>query len=94
MVALLTAACVALTWHSLRLKRDVYPLALVAAVFVVISSNLIVKLFGRRFELDGILLLGLWIIGTSTVAGLVLMRYVRSWHNTNNTANSANKLPQ
>jgi uncharacterized membrane protein len=79
LLLILVLTCAALTWHTLMQKRDVYPLALVAAVSIVISTALIIQLFARSSDFGVIFIIGFWIIGTSTVAGILLMRYVRVW---------------
>ncbi len=73
-------SCAALAWHTLKLKRDAYPLALIAASAIVISTAYIIRLTTRGADIGIIFLIGFWIIATSTVAGLVLMHYVRAWH--------------
>lgn len=80
LIIILAATCVALTWHTLNQKRDVYPLALVAAVSITISTALIIQIFGRGSDFGVIFVIGFWIIATSTAAGIILMRYVRAWH--------------
>lgn len=73
-------SCAALAWHTLKIKRDVYPLALIAACAIVVSTAYIIRLSSRSGDIGIIFLIGFWIIATSTVAGMVLMHYVRAWH--------------
>ena len=71
--------CGVVGFFTLRQKRDVFPLALIAAAAIVISTTFII----RHIVFDGFggaLLLAVWLIATSTMAGFVLMRYVRAWH--------------
>jgi hypothetical protein len=71
--------CGVVGFFTLRQKRDVFPLALIAAAAIVISTAFII----RRFvfgDFGGTFLIAVWLIGTSTTAGFVLMRYVRAWH--------------
>jgi uncharacterized membrane protein len=80
LLLILAVTCVALTWHTLKQKRDVYPLALIAAVSITISTALIIQIFSRSSDFGIIFFIGFWIIGTSTATGILLMRYVRAWH--------------
>ncbi len=69
---------------TLRQKRDVYPLALISASGIIISTNFLIKRF-LSFELGGIFLLAIWLIAVSTAAAFLLMRYVRAWRPVANT---------
>jgi Predicted membrane protein (DUF2157) len=73
------AVCVALAAFSLRQKRDVFPLALIAASVIVVSTTWVGKHLVAH-EIGGAFVIALWLIGTSTTAGFLLMRYVRAWH--------------
>jgi uncharacterized membrane protein len=73
--ALVSAVVVFIT---LRHKRDVYPLALVAGAWIVVSTAFLIKHLLPE-DLGGAFLLSVWLIAVSTAAGMVLMRYVRAW---------------
>ena len=73
--ALVSAVVVFIT---LRHRRDVYPLALVAGAWIVVSTAYIIKHLVPE-DLGGAFMLSVWLIAVSTVAGMVLMRYVRAW---------------
>lgn len=63
---------------TLKQRRDVFPLAIVAGSFIVISTAFIVK-FVSRPDIGTAIVIAAWLIGTSTAAAFVLMRYVREW---------------
>jgi uncharacterized membrane protein len=66
------------TVHALRRRTDVYPLAVVMGSFILVSLTWFAQLDG--FHDEGMLLmLALWLIGTSTVAGRVLTVLTRRW---------------
>jgi uncharacterized membrane protein len=63
---------------TLKQRRDVFPLAIVAGSFILISTVFIVKSIARP-DIGTAILIAAWLIGTSTAAAFVLMRYVREW---------------
>lgn len=63
---------------TLKQRRDVFPLAIVAGSFIVISTAFIIK-FVSRPDIGTAILIAAWLIGTSTATAFVLMRYVREW---------------
>jgi uncharacterized membrane protein len=64
--------------YAYRKRQDIYPLAVVAGSLIVIGTGIVIKLFDNANE--GVLLLSaLWLIGSSTVAGRVLLRLMRQW---------------
>lgn len=67
----------ALVLYAIRLKNDVFPLALTAASLIVLSTFA----FGAHttFDVGTALLLAVWLIVTSTVSGRVLMSLLRAW---------------
>jgi hypothetical protein len=68
----------AIAAYTLRQRRDVFPLALVAGCLIVLSTTAL----GRFLDFDEIgifFLLSLWLIASSTVSGHLLMRVVRAW---------------
>jgi uncharacterized membrane protein len=85
MLAMFVAACIMVALFAFRHKRDVYPLALIVASFLILSTSfIIVHLLSK--DLGGLFLLAMWLITASTTAGFVLMRYVRSWRGNNEVA--------
>lgn len=74
----LTGAMAATTVYSLRRRADVYPLAVVMGTFIIISLVWLAQLNGFHDE-GMLLLLALWLIGTSTAAGRVLTVLNRRW---------------
>jgi hypothetical protein len=70
-------ACAALVMFALRQKRDVFPLALVAGSFMLISTVYIGSHI--RKEIDGIFIIAVWLIAATTTLGFWLMRYVKAW---------------
>jgi hypothetical protein len=68
----------ATTVYAVRRRTDVYPLAVVMGAFIIISLVWLAQLNG--FDDEGMLLmLALWLIGTSTAAGRVLTVLNRRW---------------
>jgi hypothetical protein len=66
------------TVYTLRRRTDIYPLAVVMGSFIIISLIWFAQL--SRFDDAGMLLmLALWLIGTSTAAGRVLTVLNRRW---------------
>lgn len=80
-VLLFAAACTGVALACLRMKRDVFPMALVFGSWIAISTAFFIK----QTKFDGLgtfFLLALWLIATSGAAGFVLMRWVREWRAT------------
>jgi uncharacterized membrane protein len=74
-----TAICAVIAHLTLRERRDVFPIALMAASAIAISTTWIVK--SMRFsDAGGFFLVAFWLIITSSAAGFMLMRWVRTWH--------------
>jgi uncharacterized membrane protein len=74
----LAAAMLAVIVHAMRRRTDVYPLAVVMGTFIIVSLGWLGQLGG--FGDEGMLLmLALWLIGTSTAAGRVLTLLNRRW---------------
>ena len=64
------------TW---RRRRDVFPMALVAASWIAISTTWIARPL-RSGDLGAFFFIAFWLIAASTGAGLLLMHWVRAWH--------------
>jgi uncharacterized membrane protein len=73
-----------LVLYALRLRNDVFPLALTAASLIALTTFA----FGvhSTFDIGVAFLLALWLIVTSTVTGRVLMSLVRAWGREEETA--------
>jgi uncharacterized membrane protein len=68
-----------LGWATFKRRNDVFNMALIAASLIIISTSALIK--HMRFDDAGTFFLAaLWLVGTSTGAGLLLMRWVRAWH--------------
>lgn len=63
---------------TVRQRRDVFPLALIAGCLIVLTTTALAK-FVDFDELGVFFLLSLWLIASSTVCGRVLMGVVRAW---------------
>jgi uncharacterized membrane protein len=68
----------AIAAFTLRQRRDVFPLALVAASLIVLSTTALAR-FIDFDEIGIFFLLSLWLIASSTFSGRLLMRVVRAW---------------
>lgn len=64
--------------HTVRKRRDVFPLALIAGNLIVLTTCAL----GKHLDFDEIgifFVLALWLIASSTVSGRMLMGVVRAW---------------
>lgn len=66
-----------LVLYAMRLRNDVFPLALTAASLIVLSTFA----FGTHtdFDIGTAFMLAVWLIVTSTISGRVLMSLFRAW---------------
>jgi len=71
----LSAAIAIGTW---RQRRDVFPLTLLAGSWIAISTAWLGHNL-RLNDLGGLFIIALWLIGSSTLAGMGLMRWLRGW---------------
>jgi hypothetical protein len=62
----------------MRRRQDVFPMALICAAWIAISTVFIGR-FSHLRDLGAFFVLAIWLIGTSTGAGFLLMRWVRLW---------------
>jgi uncharacterized membrane protein len=77
---LFVAISIAITTVTLRARRDVFPLTLIAAAWIAISTTFIItRIISRDFDIGALFVIALWLIGTSTVASLMLMKWRREW---------------
>ena len=77
-VVMFAATCAAIAHASLRRRNDVYPMALVFASWIAISTAFLVKQMQFK-DFGNVLVLAAWLIATSGAAGFVLMKWVREW---------------
>lgn len=64
--------------HAMRLRNDVFPLALTAASLIALITCALV-VHGGFDDLGGAFVLALWLTVSSTISGRVLMSLVRQW---------------
>jgi uncharacterized membrane protein len=74
-----TLISAAIAFATLRHKRDVFPMALVSASWIAISTTWIARTI-RLEDIGAFFLIALWLIGISSAAGWLLMRWVRAWN--------------
>ncbi|MGZ5042597.1 MAG: DUF2157 domain-containing protein [Usitatibacter sp.] len=78
-VAVMFAAmCVLVGVATVRRRIDVYPLALIAASAIAISTTLLVHAM-KLDDIGSFFVVALWLVASSTAAGFLLMRWVREW---------------
>jgi hypothetical protein len=80
-VVMFAATCAAIAYASLRRRNDVYPMALVFAAWIAISTAFFIKQMQFK-DFGNVLVLAAWLIATSGAAGFVLMKWVREWRAT------------
>src|SRR6185295_16436638 len=64
-IAGFAAACGAVAWWTLRQRNDVFPMALISAAWIAITTVFLAR-HVRTEDLGGFLVLSIWLIGTST----------------------------
>lgn len=77
-VALFALACVLIGIATLQRRIDVFPMALIAASFIAVSTAWIIHSVRFR-DLGAFFLVATWLVATSGAAGFLLMRWVREW---------------
>ena len=76
LLVLLTLAAVSA--YAYRRRSDIYPLAVTLGTFIVVGLGGVIRIFENADK--GLFLLGaLWLIGTSTVGGRLLLALIRRW---------------
>ena len=76
--AAVSAAIAIATWLA---RRDVFPMALIAASWIAISTTWLARVL--RFDDIGVFfVIASWLIAASTATGLLLMHWVRAWRDT------------
>jgi uncharacterized membrane protein len=79
LVMALAIACLVVGVATHRAKRDVFPMALVFASAIAVSTTLIAMLLPKSGGLGFIFILGAWVIFTSWAAGFLLTNWFRTW---------------
>jgi uncharacterized membrane protein len=72
------AAIGLVSWFALHRRRDVFPLAMALASFIVIGMVWIAEVVESADEAT-FFLMALWLIGTSTLGGRLLVGLMRRW---------------
>jgi uncharacterized membrane protein len=72
-------------FYTLRRRRDVFPLALVAGSFIVLTTCALARLM-ESSDLGAFFVVSLWLIASSTAGGRILMQLVRAWRTAGNAA--------
>ena len=77
-VLLFAAISAGIAFATWRAKRDVFPMALIAASWIAISTTWLAK--AMRFDdIGSFFLIAFWLVAASTATGLLLMHWVRAW---------------
>jgi hypothetical protein len=77
-VLLFAAISLVMGWIALARRRDVFPLVLMAGSWIAVSTTFFVSLV-RSGGLGAFFLISLWLIASSTVASVLLMKWLRAW---------------
>jgi hypothetical protein len=77
-VAIFAVASALIGIATVQRRIDVYPQALIAASAIAVSTTLLVHNI-RLNDLGDFFVISIWLIATSTIAGFLLMHWVRAW---------------
>ena len=72
------AISAAIGFETWRRKRDVFPMALLAASWIAISTTWFARLM-RFNDVGAFFVLALWLVAASTATGMLLMHWLRHW---------------
>lgn len=72
------AVSAAVAVAALRAKRDVFPLVLVIGSWIAVSTAFLAHAM-HLHDIGTLLAIAAWLVGTSSAAACVLMRWVRHW---------------
>ncbi len=72
------AICAAIGFEAWRRRRDVFPMALLAASWIAISTSWLARVL-RFDDVGTFFMLALWLIALSTATGMLLMHWSRTW---------------
>ena len=64
-------------WRGLR-RQDVFPLTALAGSWITISTAWLAHSM-RLNDIGELFMIAMWLIASSTVAGMLLMRWLRQW---------------
>jgi uncharacterized membrane protein len=70
--------CAGIAWATWKRRHDVFNMALIAASWIAISTTWLVKTLQFN-DVGAFFMVAIWLVGTSTAASLLLMRWVREW---------------
>ena len=74
----LALAMILVVVHASRTRKDIFPIAVVLGTFIIVTLVWLGKVTGFKDE-GVLLLLAVWLIGTSTIAGRILASTARRW---------------
>ncbi len=77
-IAIFAVLCAFIGIATVQRRIDVYPLALIAASFIAISTALLIGHMNLN-GLGAIFVVAAWLVASSTAAGFLLMHWVRAW---------------
>lgn len=77
--SLFAALSTGIAFAARRAKRDVFPMALITASWIAISTTWLAQTM-RFDDVGSFFLIAFWLIAASTATGLLLMHWVRTWH--------------
>ncbi len=77
-VLLFAAISAGIAFATWRARRDVFPMALIAASWIAISTTWLAKTM-RFNDVGAFFLIAFWLIAASTATSLLLMHWVRAW---------------
>ena len=77
-IAAFAVLSVGIAIGTLRARTDVFPMALIAASWIAVSTAFLIRTV-KLGDMGGFLLIALWLVAASTAAGFLLMRWVRAW---------------
>jgi uncharacterized membrane protein len=73
--AAVSAGIAIATW---RRRRDVFPMALIAASWIAVSTTWLANTM-RFDDVGTFFVIALWLVAASTASGMLLMHWVRAW---------------
>lgn len=73
------AVFAAIALHTMRRREDVFPLAVIEASLILLSTTWIVDEAGRFDDIGMLFVVSAWLVVSSTVSGRWLMHLVRKW---------------
>jgi uncharacterized membrane protein len=76
---IVAAVYIALVVHHMQERTDVFPLALIAGSTIAILTFALARALSFA-DASAFFLIALWLIGSSTFSGRVLMRLLREWN--------------